>query len=262
LVEGDQETYAVMVKAKAENPEKFRWLLPHPGGWHIMLHLGKAMLVRYYGAGVESIARQIGADDKKAAGGGNARRTHHLMTITWEALMLIVREMYDAAGGKFRGVDMDLLEWLRDRAKTHVTLRFWTQYLTHDYPFFLAFRMGGRSGNHALCVAALREMAPIFAATGKTNYVKLTIDHLSTVARMPESDLRTVATLFSTSISGKDHTDCFLDENQQMGNRTAKGALTKTTPEYMEKLPRIIDDRAKAVEQVQKHLMARRKERQ
>ncbi|CAN0326984.1 unnamed protein product, partial [Ectocarpus fasciculatus] len=261
LVEGDQETYAVMVKAKAEHPEKFRWMLPHPGGWHIMLHLGKAMLLRYYGAGVESIARWIGADDKKAAGGGNARRTHHLMTITYEAFILILREKYKEADGKCDGKDMDLLGWLRKKAETHATLRFWTQYLTHDYPCYLLFRLGGRSGNYAMCVTALREMAHIFAATGKTNYVKLTIDHLSAVARMPASDLLTIGTLFSTSISGKAHTDCFLDENQEMGNRTAKGALTKTTPEYMEKLPRIIDDRARATEQVMKFLGPKRKER-
>ncbi|CAM9721276.1 unnamed protein product, partial [Hapterophycus canaliculatus] len=60
LVEGDQETYGFMVEAKRGRPQKYKWVMAHPGGWHLMMHLGKALLYRYYGAGVESVAKLLG----------------------------------------------------------------------------------------------------------------------------------------------------------------------------------------------------------
>lgn len=53
------------------------------------------------------------------------------------------------------------------------SLRFWTQYLLQDYPAYLAFREGGRTGNYELCLAALCVLAPIFVDTGKTTYQRL-----------------------------------------------------------------------------------------
>ncbi|CAN0424713.1 unnamed protein product, partial [Ectocarpus fasciculatus] len=97
LVEGDEETYRIMVQLKKGNPEKYKWLLPHPGGWHIMLHVTKALISRYYGAGVEVVAKALGGDDKHAAGGGKYRRNHHLLTVTYEAMWWAVIEKYIAA---------------------------------------------------------------------------------------------------------------------------------------------------------------------
>ena len=57
LVEGDQETFSWLVDAKRGNPENFKWGLPHPGGWHIMMRLAKALNFFYYGARGESPKR-------------------------------------------------------------------------------------------------------------------------------------------------------------------------------------------------------------
>ncbi|CAB1107098.1 unnamed protein product [Ectocarpus sp. CCAP 1310/34] len=218
LVEGDQETYSFMVKAKQTKPEVCKWLIPHPGGWHILLHASKALLQLYYGAGVEAIARLLGAEDKHAADGSNYRRNHHLLTVV-------------------EGQEVSVTAWLRQRASTHQTLKLWTPFLLEDYPAYLALRMGGRTGNYPMCVMALRKLAPMVGATGKTNYVTLCINHLTTLARIPANNLETIGTLFTASFSDRDYTN------------------------YFAKLPRICDDRTKAIAQVEEHLIPAVKDR-
>lgn len=97
LVEGDEETYRIMVQLKNGNPEKYKWMLPHPGGWHIMLHMTKALMTKYYGAGIELVAKALGGDDKHAAAGSKYRRSHHLLTVTYEAMWWAVIERYTKA---------------------------------------------------------------------------------------------------------------------------------------------------------------------
>lgn len=100
LVEGDEETYRIMVQLKKGNPEKYKWMVPHPGGWHIMLHVTKALMARYYGAGIEVVAKALGGDDVHAAAGSKYRRSHHLLTVMYEALWWVVIERYVAAKKK------------------------------------------------------------------------------------------------------------------------------------------------------------------
>ncbi|CAM9818192.1 unnamed protein product, partial [Ectocarpus sp. 12 AP-2014] len=107
----------------------------------------------------------------------------------------------------------------------HKTLQLWTPFLLEHYPALLAFRLGGRTGNYEICVSALRTLAPVFAATGKTNYVTLFIEHLANVERMPAKNIKTIATIFTSSYSGKDYTSVFGDECQEMCNRASKVAM-------------------------------------
>ena len=271
LVEGDQEIFGFMVDAKRGNPEKFKWLLPHPGGWHILLHLSRALLFRYWGAGVERIAQELGGDDRHAAAGSNYRRSHHFLTVTYEALWRVIIDLYveerneeeGAVHPDQRTVDMgrDVIPWLLKRAESHKTLKFWTQFLLEDYPAYLAFRTGGRTGNYELCVAALRVLAHLFAATGKINYQHLIIEHLTNLARMTDKDRETIGSLFTSSYSGKEFTHVFLDEFQEMANRDVKSALGRITQAFMAKLAAICDARAKAARSFDEFLGPDLKER-
>ena len=94
LVEGDQETFGWMVDTKRGNPEKFKWLLPHPGGWHILMHFVKALNSRYYGAGVERVAEALGGDDRHAAAANNCRRGHQFLAVTYESLWRVIIALY------------------------------------------------------------------------------------------------------------------------------------------------------------------------
>ncbi|CAM9593300.1 unnamed protein product, partial [Hapterophycus canaliculatus] len=158
-------------------------------------------------------------------------------------------------------MEQDVTRWLEERGATHQTLRLWIPFLLEDYPAYLAFRMGGRAGNYPLCVAALRTLAPIFAATGKTNYVSLCIEHLTNLARMPDSDIETIGTMFVSSFSKKPHTNVFGDEHQEMCNRISKTALTRATMAFFTKVPRITDSRSEAIRQVEDAFMPDGKER-
>ena len=100
LMEGDEETYRFMVQLKRGNPEKYKWMLPHPGGWHIMLHMTRALITKYYGAGIEIVAKALGSDDKHAAAGSKYRRSHHLLTVTYEAMWWAVIERYNEETGE------------------------------------------------------------------------------------------------------------------------------------------------------------------
>ena len=64
IVEGGEETYRFMVNLKMSMPAKYDWILPVPGFWHILLHSAKALLQRCYPAGIQTICKASGADDK------------------------------------------------------------------------------------------------------------------------------------------------------------------------------------------------------
>lgn len=124
-----------------------------------------------------------------------------------------------------------------------------------DYPAYLAFRVGGRTGNYELCVAALRVLAPLFTAAGKTNYQHLAMEHLTNVTRMTDKDRETIGTLFTSTYSGKDFSRVFLDEFQEMANKQVKGALGRITAAFMAKLPAICERRGKAAREFDEHLL-------
>ncbi|CAN0233394.1 unnamed protein product [Ectocarpus sp. 12 AP-2014] len=278
LVEGDEETYRIMVQLKKGNPEKYKWMVPHPGGWHIMLHVTKALMTRYYRAGIEVVAKALGGDDVHAAASSKYRRSHHLLTVTNEVLWWILIERYLATNQKEAGeeptgaappaqpVDTqgDVVPWLKEQVKEHNTLRLWATFLLDDYPTYLMFRTGGRTANYKLCVAAFRKMAPLFAATGKNRYQQLSSWHLLTLARMTDPDLEAVASLFSSQFNTKNYrnfNNVFLDEMQEMMNRVVKQNLGRITQAYMTRLPLICDSRPAAVDDVDASLYPSYKER-
>lgn len=257
LVEGDEETYRTMVQLKRGNPEKYKWLLPHPGGWHIMLHVTKALIMRYYGAGIEVVAKALGGDDKHASVGSKYRRSHHFLTVTYEAMWWIVIERYKEAMEQAKGataaaavagtkestpegasspmasqeavdVEKDVVPWLIKQAEHHKTLKLWTMFLLDDYPTYLAFRTGGRNANYKLCVAAFRKLSPLFAATVKNRYQQLASWHLLNLARMTDDDLEAVGSIFSAQYNSKNYrnfNNVFLDEFMEMINKTVKQNL-------------------------------------
>lgn len=301
LVEGDEETYRIMVKLRQENPEKYKWLLPHPGGWHIMLHVTKALMTKYYGAGIEEVTKTLGGDDKHAAAGSKYRRSHHFLPVTYEAMWWIVIERYDKATGnkvlsvvpessapatvtpatanparegggdgdddgdvEVVDVESDVIPCLREQAKEHKTSRFWAAFLLEDYPVYLAFRTGGRTANYKLCVAAFRELAPLFAGTGKNRYQKLASWHLRNLARMTDDDLEAICSLFSSQYNTKNYknfNNVFLDEFEEMTNKTSKQSVSKISSKRIEHMAPICDSRRVTVDEVDARLYPSCKER-
>lgn len=264
LVKGDEGTYRFMVRIKRTHPEKYRWLLPHPGGWHIMMHTAKALFTKYWGAGIESFAKLLGGDDRHAAAGSNYRRSHHFLTVTFEAMWCVVVEMYieenmsfaEAGAVPLTAPDIvkDVIPWLRATSVNHKTLRLWVDFLLHDYPAYLAFRTAARTGDYKLRCAAIREIAYIFAATGKNRYQELCAWHLMDLARMTDEGMKAASCVLTASFSGDDFANVHLDEFMEMMNRIVKQALTKITPEFTVKLAPITDSRAEACAEIDRML--------
>ncbi|CAN0169521.1 unnamed protein product, partial [Ectocarpus sp. 13 AM-2016] len=180
----------------AQEPREYRQVRRYPGDWHLLLHMAKAMLRRYWGAGVEFVAKDLGTDGSKSGEGSNYRRAHHHITAFWAAFMALCREEYlkSLPTPGDRPVEEDtvvdgVVRWIVARAESHKTFAAWKQFLLHDYPAYIAFRTALRTGNFRLRLEGLRRIAPIFFITGKDKYQFLVVDHLTEVSRYSRNDM-------------------------------------------------------------------------
>lgn len=179
-----------------------------------MCHIAKAITAWLWGAGLEYVAQQLGGDDRHAATGKNYRRCHHFLTVTYEAMWLVLLGRFaeekrlraavlgDASAGVNR-VDLDvgigvpnqaagtaapadtdegeedeLLRWVRQLASDHKTWRLWVHFLFDLYPPYLAFRTATRTGDYRLSRVALRKLRLFLPLPGKTStrfYAPLTL---------------------------------------------------------------------------------------
>ena len=86
-VADDEEAFRFMYRLKQRKPVESKWLMVYTGDWHLLLHSAKALLKRYWGAGIEHVANELSGDDKNAAEGRNYRRAHHHLTVMYEAFL-------------------------------------------------------------------------------------------------------------------------------------------------------------------------------
>ena len=254
IVAGDEETFRFMYRLKQREGKRYSWLMPYPGDWHLLLHAAKAMLKRYWGAGVEYVAKRLSGDDRKAAEGSDYRRSHHHLTVMYEAFMRVVIERFYAAcsGREQRATDMedDIPNWIEELARQHKTFSLWSRFLLDDYPAYLSLRVALRTGDFKLRLAALRRIAPISCGYGKDRYQWLVSVHLADMTRMTDDDMASVSCLFATSLGGDAFSLVGLDERQEVANRLYKGAVMKVTRGYVPKLPAIVSEREAALTEV------------
>ncbi|CAM9887824.1 unnamed protein product [Ectocarpus sp. 4 AP-2014] len=81
IIAGDKETYRVMYHIQKQERIAYRQYRRYPGDWHLVLHMAKALLKRYWGAGVEFVANDLGTDNSKSSEGSNYRRVHHHLVV-------------------------------------------------------------------------------------------------------------------------------------------------------------------------------------
>ncbi|CAM9756467.1 unnamed protein product, partial [Pylaiella littoralis] len=208
-------------------PDKYRQIRRYPGHWHILLHIVKALNGRYWGAGVEFVAQALGTDDKKSGDASNYRRAHQTLSVTYEALWTMCLEMYleEITSGDIRAEDQrnadGVVEWIKAR-NVHRTFDLWAQFLLHDYPAYMTFRVALRTGNFLLRLDALRRIAEIFFITEKDRFQMLLLDHFTEMARMSPSDTKVMAELFFVALGKDAQARIGLDERQEVANRLNK----------------------------------------
>ena len=119
VVAGDEETFRFRYRLKQRKPVDYKWLMVYPGEWHLLLHSAKALLKRYWGAGIEHVAKELNGDDKKAVE-GNYRRAHHYITVMYEAFTTeVIEEYYRKHPGHARqAADMEhrIPDWIKAQA--------------------------------------------------------------------------------------------------------------------------------------------------
>ena len=142
-------------------------------------------------------------------------------------------------------------DWINAQAEEHQTFKLWAQFLLEDYPAYFALRIGLRTGDCKLCLAALRRIAPVFCGYGKDWYQWLVSVHLADMARMTDDDFKALSYLFSTSLGGDAFARFGLDEKQEIAYRLYKGAVMKIARAYVRKIAVIVEAREKAVSAVQ-----------
>ena len=256
IVAGDEETFRFMYRLKQREKKKYSWLMVYPGDWHLLLHSAKAILKRYWGAGIEHVAKELSGDDKKAAEGSNYRRAHHHLTVMYEAYMTELIEDYyrshPEAERHAAAMEHVIPQWVKAKAGEHKTFKLWAQFVLEDYPAYLALRTALRTGDFKLRLGALRRIAPIFCGYGKDRYQWLVSVHLADMARMTDDDHKATSCLFATSLGGDAYSLIGLDEKQEVANRLYKGAVMKITRPYVRKMAAIVSSREIALSEVQR----------
>ncbi|CAB1117890.1 unnamed protein product [Ectocarpus sp. CCAP 1310/34] len=214
IIAGDEETYRFLYHIMKQNPEEYR----------------QALLRRYWGAGVEHVAEELGTDNKKSMDGNNYRRAHNHLSAMWEAFWAVCQEKYAehlAEQGLAPPEDPDdfanrVVGWIEARAEVHKAFALWKQFLLDDYPAYIAFR------------TALRT------------------DHLAEMAILPESDRKVIAELFSVALGPDVFARIGLDERQEVANRFYKTMTKRIVSSFIEKLAPIAQLREEALIQFER----------
>ncbi|CAM9985290.1 unnamed protein product [Sphacelaria rigidula] len=92
---GDEKTFRFMYHLIRSNPGHYHWLRIYVGDWHLLYHMAKAIMNRFWGAGIEFIAEALGVDRTKASEASNDRVAHHTISVFFEAMWGKIVAMYD-----------------------------------------------------------------------------------------------------------------------------------------------------------------------
>ena len=85
MVVGDQEIWKLLWEAKAREAEKYKWMMPWPGDWHLMNHALDGIYRKWGGLGIMDLAKAAECHDKKLESGDFHKR-HFVLMAAMEAL--------------------------------------------------------------------------------------------------------------------------------------------------------------------------------
>lgn len=81
MVAGDEETFRFMYHLIRSNPGQRHWLRIYLGDWHLLHHMVKAIVKRYWEAGIEHVAEARGLDGWAASEAINYRVAHYTISV-------------------------------------------------------------------------------------------------------------------------------------------------------------------------------------
>ncbi|CAB1121562.1 unnamed protein product [Ectocarpus sp. CCAP 1310/34] len=241
VVVGDQETFTLVHKVKKLHKDKYAWVVPWIGDWHLLEHTLDVLFRKWGGFALIPLAKAADCYDKKLEG-KNYHKRHNFfvgfLEALWRACIGEVKETPQSGG--MRLSDEELLANLlgyRDNQTKHKTFGQWADFLLSDGMAYLAVYIGIRTGDFDLREAAIRKIAPLFLGYNKNLCHALCIQHLADIARLSPAERLFISETFSLSRSGKPGKNTGLDEIQEMTmNKDIKQAATGTDVRYLQRL--------------------------
>ena len=118
------------------------------------------------------------------------------------------------------------------------TWQFWASFIFEDCMAYINLFIAIRQKNWHLRVAAIKLMAPLFAAFDRTYYERLIPAHLSDIQTYPKTTIKYFENGgFTISLNGNAGHSVALDEAHEMSiNEDFKLAITRPTQAYLQKM--------------------------
>ena len=222
LVAGDFQTYAIMLKLKAQFPALYDWLLPWIGDWHLLWHLQCCIIGRYWHFGLAELA-------ELDLGSNVAALAHLAAGKRFEDNAVFIRRIVDTLARIVNtGKSQQGPDFLKKRSAEDKTFALWANLL-EDATAVVGLHTAIRTGNFDLRQACLKKLSYLFHIQGKYNYQQLVTSHLKQVAQLSEYQAAIAKRHFSVNIWGHAHCSTALDEIlEKTVNRTGKGIVRST----------------------------------
>ena len=273
VVVGDGKTYTHLQKVKSLYSKEMNGLLIYPGDWHLLKNYQKVLMKIYYSAGLKELAEAAGfkgATLTALQNCSNFKHTHHFLVQTWESMYrVILLEFLKRKPTILNDIlaivnESDLrndtpiiliehieeylehkqydtcsfLTYIEEHAVLDDTWRFWARFVLEDCLAYVNLFIAIRQKNWHLRIAAIKLMAPLFAAFDRTCYERLIPAHLADIQTYPKDIIHSFENGgFAVSINGNPGHSVALDEAHEMCvNKDLKMAITQPMQAYLQKM--------------------------
>ena len=249
VVVTDAKIFPYMHDIKKEHEQDFKWLIPYPGDFHILLNYQKVLMKVYWDAGFKQLASASGfkgATLTSLQSCSNFTNTTRFIFQVWEALY---RHMYLQYKTKVSescqqqteevSITLESLQtFINNKAKDDDNWSFWSDFIFKNGLAFISMYISIRSSQWDLRLASIKNMVAVFAAFDRPNYHRLLPQHIADLFLAPPSILEALSDGgFTASLSGRFYHDIALDEAHEMLiNKDMKKVIDRPSTEHLQQM--------------------------
>ena len=225
IIGGDQQTYAIMNKLKQKYTDRYDWVYPVPGDWHIMKTASEVLKNVLMDGGFKVLAAKCGHKGDVT----QWQDIHNVLAASHEA---ILRSAVDEFLLLDKGDTAEAFwTWVQELPGSNDQVAcFWSKMLVYLHAY-VGFYFSIRSGNWSLRNSCLKILNELFFAYSRDKFEVLTINALSDVYTYPGSIIEYFQDgQWTVSIKGRPYHSVALDEAQEcVINRKLKQITTRAS---------------------------------